>query len=113
MKFQQKYSRSKEYNEAMNMSILNFKGGLEHFQIPCFVSTVNETSDASKPIEYSIHNTLYLDVICPSVKPEMILSSGDFNINFGSVSVGHKYIQNIGIKNISNSTIHVNSFILF
>jgi hypothetical protein len=97
----------------LNISTLNFKGGLEHFQIPCYVSTVNESNDASKPTEYSIHNTLYLDVICPSIKPEMILSSGDSNINFGSVSVGHKYIQNIGIKNISNSTILVNIDYLF
>ena len=98
---------SKEYNECLNLCTLNYKGGLEHFQVPCYVSTVNENPDPSKPVEYSIHNTLYLDVICPSVKPEMILLSGSTNIDFGSISIDHKCIRKIGIKNISNETIDV------
>lgn len=56
---------------------------------------------------FSINNTLYLDVVCPSVKPEMILVNGGTNIDFGSISIGHKCIKKIGIKNISNETIDV------
>ncbi len=62
----------------------------------------------------SIHNTLYLDVICPSVKPEIITISKDSNnvINFGKASIGQKTIKKIAIKNISNSTIKVFTFIM-
>ena len=77
------------------------------------MSTVNENADPSQSVEYSIHNTLYLDVVCPSVKPEIILVNGTSTIDFGSVSIGHKCIKKIGIKNISNTTIDVSLSLLY
>ena len=105
----------------------------------------------------SIHNTLYLDVVCPSVKPELIVinqaaakgsASGAANsdspvnqkhstkgtptkapagspavvavsqaavagvsqdnvVDFGKVSIGHKAIRTIGVKNTSSQTVNV------
>lgn len=43
---------SKEYNECLNLCTLNYKGGLEYFQVPCYVSTVSENPDPSKPVDY-------------------------------------------------------------
>jgi hypothetical protein len=71
----------------------------------CFIKFVkkNELLNLS-----SIHNTLYLNIIGPSVKPEMIvLSKETNNIDFGKVSIGHKCIKKVAIKNISDRTIEV------
>jgi len=82
---------SQDYMNALNQALEAFESGLEHFQIPCYVST------------------LYLDVVCPSVRPEIITLTSPATrcINFGKVSIGHKSIQKIAIKNISESTIEV------
>lgn len=98
----------------MTDTLNNYKGGLKHFQIPCYIASPSDENDPTKPIEYSIHNTLYLDVVCPSVKPEIIVISKDSNkvINFGKASIGQKTIKKIPIKNISDSTIKVIFFII-
>lgn len=90
----------------------NYEGGFEHFQIPCYVSTSQESYDPSQNVSYSIHNTLYLDVICPSVRPEIITLTNPATrvIDFGKTSIGHKCIQKITIKNISNSIVEVRHF---
>lgn len=100
---------SYDYLAGLSSSLNNYPGGLQYFQIPCYVSTVQHEYDTTKPLPYSIHNTLYLDVVCPSVKPEMIVISKDMsrNIDFGRVSIGQKCIKKISIKNISNSPIEV------
>jgi hypothetical protein len=122
---------SSDYLACLTNTLTNYKGGLKHFQIPCYIASPSDDNDPTKPIDYryfsisnyisfckrllfivltiSIHNTLYLDVICPSVKPEMIVISKDTNkvINFGKASIGQKTIKKITIKNISNSTIKV------
>lgn len=87
----------------------SYEGNFEHFQIPCYVSSSQETYDPSEKTSYSIHNTLYLDVICPSVRPEIITLTNPAtrNIDFGKISIGHKCIQKIAIKNISNSVVEV------
>ncbi len=125
---------SSDYLACLTNTLSNYKGGLKHFQIPCYIASPSDDNDPTKPIDYryvsisnydsfckkfsfiftiSIHNTLYLDVICPSTKPEMIVISKDTNkvINFGKASIGQKTIKKIAIKNISNSTIKVHFFI--
>jgi len=100
---------SQDYMNALNQALEAFESGLEHFQIPCYVSTVQEVHEPGQPIPYNIHNTLYLDVVCPSVRPEIITLTSPATrcINFGKVSIGHKSIRKIAIKNISESTIEV------
>lgn len=101
-----------DYVAGLNSAIEHYEGGLEHFQIACYVSTVNENNDPSQPIPYSIHNTLYLDVVCPSIKPEIITLTNPATrtIDFGKVSIGHKCIQKISIKNISKKVVNVRQF---
>ena len=49
-------------------------------------------------------------MVCPSVKPEIVILAKEHNkIDFGKVSIGHKCIRKIGIKNISDSTIELES----
>jgi hypothetical protein len=104
------------YNLGYNSYLNNFEGEVEHFQVPCFVSSATndeEIDSAIRKIPYSIHNTLYLDVVCPSIKPEMlILNDKDYSkiIDFGKISIGQKCIKKIKIKNISNSAITVITF---
>lgn len=107
-----------DYNVGYNSYLNNFGGEVEHFQVPCFVSsaTNDEALDSKiQKIPYSIHNTLYLDIVCPSIKPEMlILSDKDYSkiIDFGKISIGQKCIKKIKIKNISASVITVKKIVL-
>ena len=58
---------------------------------------------------YSIHNTLYLEVHCPTVKPPLVVISdhGKTTTDFGEVSIGQNIIKSITIQNISRKTIEV------
>ena len=104
-----------DYNTGYSSYLNNYEGAVEHFQIPCYISSVNkdevELDSTIRKIPYSIHNTLYVDIVCPSVKPEMFLmSEKDYSkiIDFGKISIGQKCIKKVKIKNISNSAITVN-----
>ena len=61
------------------------------------------------PYVYSIHNTLYLEVHCPTVKPPLVVISdhGKTTTDFGEVSIGQNIIKSITIQNISRKTIEV------
>ena len=58
---------------------------------------------------FSIHNTLYLDVHCPAVKPELVIISdnGRTTTDFGDISIGQDVVKSITIQNISDKTIDV------
>ena len=94
-----------DYNSGYSSYLNNYVGEVEHFQIPCFISSVakegEELDPAISKVPYSIHNTLYLDVVCPSVRPEMLLlSEKDYSkiIDFGKISIGQKCIKKIKKK---------------
>ena len=57
----------------------------------------------------SIHNTLYLEVHCPAVKPELVVISdnGRQTTDYGDVSIGQSVTKSITIHNISDRTIDV------
>lgn len=59
---------------------------------------------------FSIHNTLYLEVHCPVVKPTLVVISdnGKSTLDFGEVSLGQNIIKSVTIQNISNKTVEVN-----
>lgn len=104
---------SQDYLSGRMNAMEKYKGDLRHFQIPCYVSTVESDHVPSEPIKYSLHNTLYLDVICPSIRPELVVLSKDQNvIDFGKVSIGHKSIRKIGIKNITQHIVDLESSLL-
>lgn len=54
-------------------------------------------------------NTLFLQLHCPIVRPEMIVVSdyGQTTIDFGSASIGQELLRSIIVQNISNKTIQV------
>jgi hypothetical protein len=57
----------------------------------------------------SLANTLYIEVVCPSIKPELVVISNNSstNVDFGSVSIGHSVIKKITIQNISDNILRV------
>lgn len=57
----------------------------------------------------SIHNTLYLEVHCPVVKPDLVVISdnGKTMIDFGEMSIGQSTTRTITFQNISDHTVQV------
>uniref|UniRef100_G1QH08 Cilia- and flagella-associated protein 74 n=1 Tax=Nomascus leucogenys TaxID=61853 RepID=G1QH08_NOMLE len=49
----------------------------------------------SEPLSFSPHNTLYLELWCPTVAPSVVVTShkGKTIFNFGDVAVGHRSIK--------------------
>ena len=41
-----------DYVAGLNLATESYEGGLEHFQIPCYVSNVEDNPDHSKSIPY-------------------------------------------------------------
>ena len=58
----------------------------------------------------SVANTLFLQVHCPIVKPELIVISdyGHTTIDFGSASVGQELSRTVLVQNITDKPIQVN-----
>ena len=56
-----------------------------------------------------MHNTLYLEVHCPMVRPELVVLSdnGRTTTDFGDVSIGQSVIKSITVQNISDRTMKV------
>ncbi len=59
-------------------------------------------------------NTLFIQVHCPMVRPEMIVVSdyGQATIDFGSASIGQELLRTVLLQNISNKTIQVSLIVL-
>ena len=58
---------------------------------------------------FSGHNTLYLKVHCPRMRPEVVVISdrGQTTTDFSDVSIGQSVLKSITIQNISRRTINV------
>ena len=84
-----------------------FKGRFKSTTVPCYIAL----GQCSKPgeLDYSIHNTLYLEVHCPAVRPQLavISDSGKTELDFGPVSIGQSVIKSLTIQNISEKPIDV------
>uniref|UniRef100_A0A2K6LZ10 Cilia and flagella associated protein 74 n=1 Tax=Rhinopithecus bieti TaxID=61621 RepID=A0A2K6LZ10_RHIBE len=54
------------------------------------------------PFRPSPHNTLYLELWCPTVAPSVVVTShkGKTIFNFGDVAVGHRSIKKVSIQNV-------------
>lgn len=72
----------------------------------------NDANVLSNPFMtfFSVHNTLYLEVHCPVVKPTLVVISdnGKSTLDYGEVSLGQNIIKSVTIQNISNKTVEVN-----
>lgn len=74
---------------------------------------INNANILSNPLMttfFSVHNTLYLEVHCPVVKPTLVVISdnGKSTLDYGEVSLGQNIIKSVTIQNISNKTVEVN-----
>ena len=65
-------------------------------------------------MDYDVHNTLYLQVDCPTVRPSLVVVSdtGDNVVEFGKFSKGQKAFQVVSIQNISEETLCLKSSVL-
>ncbi|XP_066929117.1 cilia- and flagella-associated protein 74-like isoform X2 [Clytia hemisphaerica] len=82
------------------------------YKIPCFL--VQGECGSLDTDQYNIHNTLYLEVHCPSVKPSLIVASenGDNLVDFGKVPMAQRHTQVISMQNISDKTVKLTSSLL-
>ena len=57
----------------------------------------------------STHNTLYVEVHCPMVRPDVVVisNSGQTVTDFGQVSVGQRVVKSITVQNISDHSVDV------
>ena len=84
-------NRSDEYCAAKLSLLKQFENQLSSYAIPCFIASGESNEPGTLP--YSTHNTLYLKVHCPAVKPQLVIVSncGRSVVDFGQVSVGRYY----------------------
>ncbi|XP_041377895.1 cilia- and flagella-associated protein 74-like isoform X2 [Gigantopelta aegis] len=105
-------SDSPEYYAAIGSLLRQFKGQFKNYVIPCYVASGSCGNPGELP--YSIHNTLYLEVHCPVVKPPVVVISdnGRTTLDFGDVSIGQDKSRSITVQNISNKPVELKSSIL-
>ncbi|XP_076472381.1 cilia- and flagella-associated protein 74-like isoform X2 [Babylonia areolata] len=105
-------TESAEYKAAIGSLVRQFKGNFSTVVIPCYVASGSTGNPGELP--YSIHNTLYLEVHCPLVKPELVVISdnGSNVVDFGEVSIGQHTSRSITIQNISSRTVELKASIL-
>ncbi|XP_060708022.1 cilia- and flagella-associated protein 74 isoform X1 [Hemiscyllium ocellatum] len=106
---------SNEYNAALASMLRDFKEDFHTFVIPCFVKYQGSTDHKIPGYSpYSIHNTLYLEVNCPTVAPPIILISGNKQnmVDFGAIAVEQRVLKRIEIQNISHFHLNLKSSVL-
>ena len=79
---------SLEYLNGQMRALESYKSNCEHFQVPCYVASLPD--DPAEKLSFSIYNTLYLDIICPSVRPELIVISNANSSNSSKSSTKAK-----------------------
>ncbi|CAF3926048.1 unnamed protein product [Adineta steineri] len=90
----------------------SFPSSICSFLIPCYIAS----GECPRPglLNYDVANTLFLQVHCPIVRPELIVISdyGQTTIDFGSASIGQELSRTVLIQNITNKTIQLHSTLL-
>uniref|UniRef100_A0A2I3TGG2 Cilia- and flagella-associated protein 74 n=1 Tax=Pan troglodytes TaxID=9598 RepID=A0A2I3TGG2_PANTR len=95
---------SDEYQAARATLLRAFQAKFDTFVVPCVVASGDiKDRKGSEPLSFSPHNTLYLELWCPTVAPSVVVTShkGKTIFNFGDVAVGHRSIKKISIQNVS------------
>lgn len=103
---------SPAYAAAKASLLRQYRGSFRTVTIPCYVASGKCGNPGELP--YSVHNTLYLEVHCPVVKPTLVVISdnGKSTLDYGEVSLGQNIIKSVTIQNISNKTVELTSSIL-
>ncbi|CAG5118469.1 unnamed protein product, partial [Candidula unifasciata] len=103
---------SSVHRAAVTSLLRQFKGRLQSVTVPCYIAA----GQAGGPgeLSYSIHNTLYLEVHCPAVRPEVMVVSDDGRhvIDFGSISVGQTCSKSITLLSIWDKQMKLKSTVL-
>ncbi|XP_033115182.1 cilia- and flagella-associated protein 74-like [Anneissia japonica] len=105
-------SSSDDYSSARGSLYRQFINSFSSYSIPCFVATGTPVDPGSLP--YSVHNTLYMEVHCPTIKPPVVVisNSGRTVVEFDDVSIGQRIIKSVTIQNISNVVQDLKSSVL-
>jgi hypothetical protein len=76
-------------------------------QLIYFVSEILETVE--NLCCCSVHNTLYVNVHCPTIRPDIVVisNSSDTTIDFSDVAVGQRVVKSVTMQNISDSPVEV------
>ncbi|XP_075413892.1 cilia- and flagella-associated protein 74 [Tenrec ecaudatus] len=104
-----------EYQAAQANLTRNFTGKFDKFVVPCVVASGDiKDRKEGKPLSFSPHNTLYLELWCPAVAPAIMVMSdkGKTIFNFGDVAVGHRGVKKVSIQNISSEDLTVHFSLL-
>uniref|UniRef100_A0A8C9WNN8 Cilia and flagella associated protein 74 n=1 Tax=Scleropages formosus TaxID=113540 RepID=A0A8C9WNN8_SCLFO len=84
-------SSSQEYMAGKTSLLRSFPGRVHRYVVPCFVSDGDAPDRGQgEGLPYSLHNTLYLEVRCPAVRPYLavVSSGGSTTVNFQEVAIG-------------------------
>ncbi|XP_051950044.1 cilia- and flagella-associated protein 74 [Xyrauchen texanus] len=81
--------------------------------IPCFTSS-DPVLDMSEEPTYRPHDTLYVELHCPAVRPALLLISNNGHniVDFNRVPVGQKVLKKVIIQNISTEPLKLSSSLL-
>ncbi|XP_075695756.1 cilia- and flagella-associated protein 74 isoform X2 [Rhinoderma darwinii] len=95
---------SDQYAAARVSIYGRFMGKFEKYIIPCFIASCDVSKRKSEEsLNFSPHNTLYLELHCPAIAPPVIVSSenGRHLISFGEVAIGQRVVKRVTLQNIS------------
>ncbi|XP_062049239.1 LOW QUALITY PROTEIN: cilia- and flagella-associated protein 74 [Lepus europaeus] len=101
---------AEEFQAAQAALARAFQGKFNKFVVPCVVASGDiKDRKGAEPLTFSPHNTLYLELWCPTVAPPIVVTSdkGKTVFNFGDVAVGHRSIKKVSIRNISSEDLAV------
>ncbi|XP_031421435.2 cilia- and flagella-associated protein 74 [Clupea harengus] len=99
---------------AVESLLRSFKDKHQRCIIPCFISE-GDASEEEEDCSYSPHNTLYLELRCPVVRPSLLLlnhSSGDNTLNYQQVLLDEKVVKRVTVQNISEENLELTSSVL-
>ncbi|XP_049341934.1 cilia- and flagella-associated protein 74 isoform X1 [Astyanax mexicanus] len=105
---------SDEYAAGKASLLRSFKERFSRYVIPCFVSNGDIMQQESEEPIYSPHNTLYLELHCPAIRPLLVVISnnGETTINFNQVILGQKVLKRVTVQNISSETVKLKSSLM-
>ncbi|XP_073247249.1 cilia- and flagella-associated protein 74-like [Porites lutea] len=103
---------SNEYESAHLALLRTYQNTFSRFVIPCFVAPGRCTEPNS--LSCSVHNTLYLEVHCPAVRPHLVVVSdcGRPILDYANVSLGQSEVKSFTIQNISDEPLKLSSSLL-
>ncbi|XP_048205954.1 cilia- and flagella-associated protein 74 [Perognathus longimembris pacificus] len=108
-------SSSPQYEIAKANLTRTFQGKFDKFVVPCVVASGDlKDRKALEPMNFSPHNTLYLELWCPTVAPPIVVTSGKGQtvFDFGDIAVGHRGIMKVSLQNITSEDLSMEFSVL-